>query len=117
MARLDSLRASLGLTVYQTAPVLRVVRSLRWQVHSFFPEHPAPPSEESKYYDPTQLRKGGATPVPDATKVTALQAVRAVKAHGLCPDIPDECWFDSRLPSMRPECWKQRRKRSRAAAD
>jgi hypothetical protein len=34
--------------------------------------------------------------------VTALQAVRAVKAQpeGLCPDIPDECWFDSRLPSM-----------------
>jgi hypothetical protein len=115
-ARLDSLRASLGLTVHQTTQVLKVVRSLRWQVHCFIPEHPAGPSEESKCYPPTQLPKGEATPVPGAEKVTALQAVRAVKAQGLCPDIPDECWFNSRLPSMRPECWQQRRKRSRAAA-
>jgi hypothetical protein len=114
--KLDSLQSDLGLTVHQTTQVLKVVRGLSWQVHNNIPEHPAHPSEEYAHYPPTELPNGKATPVPGATKVTALQAVRAVKAWGLCPDIPDECWFDIRLPSMRPECWTQRRKRSRAAA-
>jgi hypothetical protein len=114
--KLDNLRTDLGLTVHQTTKMLIVVRSLRWQVHNHIPEHPAHPSEEYAHYPPTELPDGEATPVPGATKVTALQAVRAVKAWGLCPDLPDECWFDSRLPSMRPECWTKRRKSSKAAA-
>jgi hypothetical protein len=78
--KLDSLQKDLGLTVHQTTQVLKVVRSLRWQVHNHIPEHPAHPSEEYAHYPPAELPNGEATPVPGATKVTALQAVRAVKA-------------------------------------
>jgi hypothetical protein len=59
VAKLDSLQASLGLTAHQTTQVLKVVRSLRWQVHCFIPEHPARPSEESKYYEPTHAAAQG----------------------------------------------------------
>lgn len=92
LQRLDSMQADLGLTVHQTAEALRVVRSLRWQVQQWVPEHSAAsPSEEcAGSYPPTQLSSG--------------------------KDTPDECWFDGRLPSMRPELWQQRRKRSRAEA-
>jgi hypothetical protein len=114
LQRLDSMQADLGLTVHQTAEVLRVVRSLRWQVHQWVPEHSAasPGEECAGSYPPMQLSSGKDTPVPGATRVTALQAVRAAKAWSLCPNIPDECWFDGRLPSMRPELWQEKRKRS-----
>ena len=69
-----------GLTVHQTTHVLKVVRSLRWKVRNHIPEHPAHPNEEYAHYPPTELPNSEATPVPGATKVTALQAVRAVKA-------------------------------------
>jgi hypothetical protein len=83
--RLDSMQADLGLTVHQTAEALRVVRSLLWQVHQWVPEHSAAsPSEEcAGSYPPTQLANGKDTPVPGATRVTALQAVRAAKAWSL----------------------------------
>jgi hypothetical protein len=76
MGKLDSLQADLGLTVHQTTQVLKVVRSLRWQVHQYIPEHSA--SEQYAYYEPTKLPEGEATPVPGAT----YQGVSA--AGGAC---------------------------------
>jgi hypothetical protein len=64
--KLDSLGKDLGLTVHQTTHVLKVVHSLRWQVHNHIPEHPAHPSEEYAHYPPTELPNGEATPVPGA---------------------------------------------------
>jgi hypothetical protein len=62
---------------------------------------------------PTQLKDGRDTPIPGAIKVTAVQAVHAAQEWKLCPSIPDEFWFSSRLPSMQQSCWITRRKRSR----
>jgi hypothetical protein len=84
--RLDSMQADLGLTAQADSggaeggaqPALagapvgpRAQRSLS-------------PSEEcAGSYPPTQLANGKDTPVPGATRVTALQAVRAAKAWSL----------------------------------
>jgi hypothetical protein len=79
------------LTVHQTAQALKVVRSLRWQVHQWIPQHAATPGEEcAASCALTQLHNGQDTPVPGATSVTALQAVQAAKAWSLCPNIRDE---------------------------